>query len=415
MSRKRRNQTKHLSLSGELIKLDLTRAGDCQNIPVESTRVSLSNHADSSTKSSWLGYLKNHWWATAIIACLSISVLGAGLKYLEDDARRQSAVNQANPLKKPEGGLLNTINPFLSNPMPSPTPQLAKEYIYAGSRLLAAEDANADVAPPADLAIWRPSTGVWWVMGGPGSQQFASGWGANGDIPVPGDFDGDGKTDLAVFRPTAGAWYVFKSSDNNWFGVPFGISTDTPVAADYDGDGKTDIAVYRPSNGTWYILRSSDSGVTYQAFGLSTDTPAAADYDGDGKADIGVWRAGSPATFYVLRSSSGQVQGANLGQTGDIPVSADYDGDGKADYAVRSGANWNFLYSSNNQTQTIQWQLSSDKAVPNDYDGDGKVDIAVWRDSNGSWYIRKSGSGGALRQEQWGMSGDIPVPALYRR
>jgi hypothetical protein len=414
MSRKRRNQTKPLSLSAEPIKLDSTvkKTGDNQIGSAASAGLSpLPNRANTS---AWFSYLKNHWWAAAIIACLSIGVFGAGLKYLEEDAKRQSTVNQANPLKKPEVGLLNTINPFLSNPLPSPTPQLAKEYIYAGSRLLAAEDANAAAAPPADLAIWRPSTGVWWVMGGPGSQQFAAGWGANGDIPAPGDYDGDGKTDLAVFRPTAGAWYVFKSSDNNWFGVSFGMGSDTPVAADYDGDGKTDIAVYRPSNGTWYILRSSDSGVTYQAFGLSTDTPAAADYDGDGKTDISVWRAGSPATFYVLRSSNGQVQGANLGQTGDLPVSADYDGDGKADYAVRSGTNWNFLYSSNNQTQTIQWQLSTDKAVQNDYDGDGKVDIAVWRDSNGNWYIRKS-SDGQLRQEQWGIPGDIPVPALYRR
>src|SRR2546430_1867269 len=34
----------------------------------------------------------------------------------------------------------------------TPTPQLSKEYIYAGSRLLAVEDANANAAPPTDLA-----------------------------------------------------------------------------------------------------------------------------------------------------------------------------------------------------------------------------------------------------------------------
>ena len=39
-------------------------------------------------------------------------------------------------------------------PPPSGTPQLSKEYIYAsGSRLLAVEDANANAAPPADLAV----------------------------------------------------------------------------------------------------------------------------------------------------------------------------------------------------------------------------------------------------------------------
>ena len=56
--------------------------------------------------------------------------------------------------------------------------------------------------------------------------------------------------------------------------------------------------------------------------------------------------------------------------------------------------------------------------MQNDYDGDGKVDIAVWRDGNGDWYIRQSsriGQSDELRQVHWGQSGDIPVPAFYRR
>ncbi len=89
-------------------------------------------------------------------------------------------------------------NPFAA-PLPNPTPQLSKEYVYAGSRLLAVEDANANAVPPADLAVWRPSSGDWWVLGGQGSQQVTQNWGANGDDPVEGDYDGDGKTDFSVY------------------------------------------------------------------------------------------------------------------------------------------------------------------------------------------------------------------------
>lgn len=318
----------------------------------------------------------------------------------------------------------STVNPPLATT--TSNPQLAKEYIYAGSKLLAVEDTNASAAPPADLAVWRPSNGTWYVMGTQsGTFAAAQQWGMAGDLPQPGDYDGDGKTDFAVFRPDNPAtaenecqsgctWYVVKSGDGSFHFQPFGISSDKPAPADYDGDGKTDFAVFRPSTTTWYILRSSDSSIEYRQYGTATDTPTPRDFDGDGRADAAVWRPGN-ANFYVMKSSDSGYTGGQIGQPGDEPVPADYDGDGKADYAVRSGANWLIRQSSDGQLLSpVNWQQAADKAVPNDYDGDGKVDIAVWRESNGNWYIRKS-SNGQLRQEQWGTLNDIPVPVFYRR
>ena len=422
MSNKKRRNRKILSDSSEVL-------GQTIDQPSEDIRSNKSDiqsvQAESSGKTGVISYLKSNLWLVGLICFLALGTLGAGLKYLDESAQQEitrRANSKGNLSDNSEQSFLNKVNPFLSPPDPTPTPQLSKEYIYAGSRLLAVEDANANAAPPADLAIWRPGDGNWWVMGQTGSQQVTQQWGVSTDKPVPGDYDGDGKTDFAVFRPSDGVWYVINSSGGYNY-ISFGQAGDIPAQADFDGDGKTDAAFYRPDTSThlatWYIRRSSDGNFYSQQFGIDTDLPAAADYDGDGKADIGVWR-NSATAFYSVNSSNYQVQTPTLSQSGDKTVSADYDGDGKADYAVynSSTATWYIRQSTTNQVVGTQWGAGGDTAVQNDYDGDGKVDIAVWHAANGVWTIRNSATN-TTRTAQWGGTyngiPDIPVPAFYRR
>jgi hypothetical protein len=164
-----------------------------------------------------------------------------------------------------------------------------------------------DVAVPADydgngrtdVAVWRPSTGVWWVRGGARVT-----WGRPGDVAVPADYDGDGRTDIAVWRPSTGAWWVRGGAR-----VPWGRPGDVAVPADYDGNGATDIAVWRPSTSRWLVR-----GLPDVTWGRRGDRVVPGDYDGNGGTDVAVWR---PSTGRWLVRGLPDV---TWGRRGDLPV-----------------------------------------------------------------------------------------------
>lgn len=231
----------------------------------------------------------------------------------------------------------------------------------------------------ADLIVWRPSTGTWfWLTSSAGynyANQRSKDWGVSTDIPMTGDLDGDGKADLIVWRPSDGTWYWLTSSSGfeyasqrskQWGNAALG---DVPLLGDFDGDGKADLTVWRATSGTWYWL-SSSSGFDYasqraKGWGNQSlgDVPLIGDFDGDARGDLAVWRA-STGTWFWLTSSSGfdyQQQGAKdwgSGSEGDVPMLGDLDGDGRSDLIVWRPAvgTWFWLRSSSGYTYSTQQQ-----------------------------------------------------------
>lgn len=184
-----------------------------------------------------------------------------------------------------------------------------------------------------DVAVYRPSTGTWWALRSSDNTILNIYWGNNTAIPVPGDYDGDQRIDAALFQPqdpTNGnrdSWWILLSNRAYlaFTTTAWGLPGDLRVPADYDGDGKTDIAVYRPTEGNWYILRSGQLAATQiqvSQFGALGDQPEPADYDGDGTVDLAVYRP-SNNTWWLNRSTAGlAVQ--QFGTAGDVLTTSAY-------------------------------------------------------------------------------------------
>ncbi|BDX07427.1 PKD domain-containing protein [Planctobacterium marinum] len=221
-----------------------------------------------------------------------------------------------------------------------------------------------------DFAVRRASNYTWYVLNSSGDNTNSvkedgiqrQVFGRNSDdIPVPADYDGDGIADFAVRRSSNYTWYIKNSSGSNFNSekedgiqrIVFGKSPeDIPVKGDFDGDGIADVAVKRPSNGFWYILNSSgdntnsERGDGIQRVSFSTainDIPVPADYDGDGITDI-AYRNPDNFTWYIRSSIDTTVTEIEFGlHPADIPVPADYNGDGKAELAIRRAGDQTFI------------------------------------------------------------------------
>jgi hypothetical protein len=168
-------------------------------------------------------------------------------------------------------------------------------------------------------------------------------FGTTGDLPVAGDWNGDGIDTPGVFRPSTGQFTVTDSTslnpgfNNAVTRITFGAAGDLPISGDWDGDGKDSFAVYRPSTGQTFFTNvnlavrtygvgTPNAGVDITAFlGVAEDLPVGGDWDGDGIDSLGLWRP-STAQFFLTDDNANLRPTFIFGQTGDQPIVGDWDG-----------------------------------------------------------------------------------------
>jgi hypothetical protein len=210
---------------------------------------------------------------------------------------------------------------------------------------------------PETIGIFRPSNFRFYLRnsntGGIANQEIFFG-GDAADIPVAGDWNGDGKDTPGIYRN--GVWYLTDQSTTGAaaanYTVIFGIAGDQPFVGDWNGDGKDTLAVLRPSIGTIFLRNTLTNGPAdlTMTFGAPGDVGIGGDWNGDGTDSPGIYRP-TDSTFHITNQVCTCAVPADaiaaFGLVGDVPVTGDWNGDGTTTIGVfRPGGGRTFLKNS---------------------------------------------------------------------
>lgn len=161
--------------------------------------------------------------------------------------------------------------------------------------------------------------------------------GAQGDRPLLGDLDGDGRDDLCLYH--AGTFLCDTAHDGSAGAeIVYGPAGDLPLLADLDGEGRDDPCVRR---GTWFLCDTAhDGGSAEMAINFSEtgDEPLVGDVDGDGDDDPCVHSPREPVFLCdTVHDGLGAEVSISFGKPGDLAFLGDLNGDGRADPCVLQG------------------------------------------------------------------------------
>ena len=235
--------------------------------------------------------------------------------------------------------------------------------------------AEAGPLPPADA---RRSQ--WYVHGVTPASGLIFGSGST-DIPLLGDFNGDGKTDLAVYRPSTAPVVRpgrLRRPAASGSGRPTSTSPPRPTTS-------APARRTSPSSGRRPASGSSPGRAAPRGPGKPGDIPVPGDYDGTGKAADRRLPTGHRGPVVHPRTRAGPSRRIAFGGANDIPVPADYDGTGQPEIAVYRPGTGQWFIAGHAQPDPVR--RPRDIPVPADYDGIGEAEIAVYRPSTGQLFI----------------------------
>ncbi len=254
---------------------------------------------------------------------------------------------------------------------------------------------------PSSLGRFSLSlNGVSSYLDGAGRTQSLN-CGGKFTVPQNGHFFSTIETTLTEFDRSFGVWHHCRSIGNN--SKNWGASGDIPVVGDYDGNSYSDYAVFRPSNQTWYIAYVSSGTVTGVTdtiqFGSIGDIPYPIDVDGDGSVNIGVYRRdkASGGSKFIYRTSSAEIEEISFGLLGDQPIHGVKSDLGRSLFGLfrPETGEW-FIRGIDTTISSFQFGLPGDIAMGAPILSGSQYTPILYRPKEAMWYIKDGASASSV-------------------
>ena len=232
------------------------------------------------------------------------------------------------------------------------------------------------------IGLFRPTSNLFFLRNTntPGFPDLSVPFGAPGDLPIVGDWNGDGTTTIGLYRPTTSTFFLRNSNTPGFpdITVSFGDGPggDVPIVGDWNGDGTWTIGVYRPTTSTFFLRNSFTSGVPDLSipFGAPGDMPVIGDWDGNGTMTIGLYRPSGSIFFLRNTNATGAPDlSVPFGAPGDTPVVGDWDGNGTTTIGLYRPSGTIFFLRNTNSTGapdlSVPFGAVGDKPLSGNWDG----------------------------------------------